>query len=180
MRVYIREPALSDAKEFVKKSRSSLSMHRPWVYPSTTPAGFRRYIGHLKESRYEGFFVCRKRDDEIVGVVNVSEIIRGPMNGAFVGYWLYDGFEGEGYMTEGLALVFDRAFDALALHRLEVNIQPTNTASIALAKRLGLSKEGFSPKYLKIGGEWRDHERWAILAEDWRNRGGSMQVASER
>ncbi len=154
-------------------------MHRPWVYPTTTPAGYRTYIERLQESRYKGYFVCRKNDDAIVGMVNLSEIIRGAMDGAFVGYWLYDGYQGMGYMTEGLALALDEAFSGLGLHRLEVNIQPTNTSSIALAKRLGLIKEGFSPKYLKIGGEWRDHERWAVIAEDWIGKGGSLWVASK-
>ena len=57
------------------------------------------------------------------------------------------------------------AFSKLGLHRLEANIQPENTASIALAKRVGFQKEGFSPRYLKIRGRWRDHERWAIVAD---------------
>jgi len=71
-------------------------------------------------------------------------------------------------MTEGLQLVLRHAFRRLKLHRLEANIQPANTASIRLVRSLGFRKEGFSPRYLKIGGRWRDHERWALLVEDWR------------
>jgi ribosomal-protein-alanine N-acetyltransferase len=71
-------------------------------------------------------------------------------------------------MTEGMRLLFRYAFGDLKLHRLEANIQPENRASIALARRTGFRREGFSPRYLKIGGRWRDHERWAILAEDAR------------
>ena len=134
MRVYIREPRDTDVRAFIEKNRASLSMHRPWVYPPTTADGFRAYLDRLRDDRYEGFFVCRKKDAEIVGVVNLSEIIRGAMRGAFVGYWGYRGFSGKGYLTEGLALVFDRAFDVLRLHRLEINIQPTNTDSTALVK----------------------------------------------
>lgn len=178
MRVYLREPRVSDAETFVEKNRSSLSLHRPWVYPPTSLAGYQAYLERLQDGRYEGYFVCRKRDAEIVGVVNLSEIIRGAMNGAFVGYWGYEGFTGNGYLTEGLALVFDQAFGPLGLHRLEINIQPTNTGSVALARRLGLRNEGFSPKYLNIGGEWRDHDRWAIIEEDWTERGGSLWVLS--
>jgi ribosomal-protein-alanine N-acetyltransferase len=69
-------------------------------------------------------------------------------------------------MTEGMRLVIGRAFGTLRLHRLEANIQPANAASIALVRRLGFRKEGLSRRYLKIGGRWRDHERWAILAEE--------------
>ncbi len=70
-----------------------------------------------------------------------------------------------GYMREGLTLAVRYAFNQIDLHRLEANIQPNNHASIALAKSAGFKLEGFSPRYLRIKGEWRDHERWAILAD---------------
>ena len=57
----------------------------------------------------------------------------------------------------------------LALHRLEANVQPANAASIALVERCGFVREGFSEKYLKIGGHWRDHARFAIRVEQWQS-----------
>jgi ribosomal-protein-alanine N-acetyltransferase len=68
-------------------------------------------------------------------------------------------------MGEALQQVIRIAFGRLGLHRLEANIQPNNEASIALVRACGFRKEGFSPRYLKIRGRWRDHERWAILAD---------------
>jgi len=67
-------------------------------------------------------------------------------------------------MTEAVRRAVTIAFEDFGLHRLEANIQPGNHASIALVKRLGFRLEGFSPQYLQIGGEWRDHERWAVTA----------------
>jgi ribosomal-protein-alanine N-acetyltransferase len=67
-----------------------------------------------------------------------------------------------------MRLVLRRSFVELRRHRVEANIQPGNGASIALARRCGFVREGFSEWYLKVGGRWRDHERWAIRAEQWR------------
>ena len=66
-------------------------------------------------------------------------------------------------MTQGVRAVMRKAFGAHRLHRLEANVQPANRASLALVGRLGFRREGYSPRYLKIGGRWRDHERWAIV-----------------
>ena len=54
------------------------------------------------------------------------------------------------------------------MHRVEANIQPDNVKSIRLIKRLKFRHEGFSPKYLNIGGQWRDHDRYALTLEDYR------------
>ena len=71
-------------------------------------------------------------------------------------------------MSEGLGAAVGHAFTTLKLHRLEANIQPDNLASVRLVERLGFEREGHSKRYLKICGQWRDHDRFAILAEDWR------------
>ena len=178
-RVYLKAPEASDARAFARAARESIALHRPWVFPPTTEPGFRDYLERIQEGRHEGFLVVRKSDDRLVGAVNLNEIIYGAMDGAFVGYWGFEGVGGHGYMTEGVALAFDEAFGRLSLHRLEVNIQPTNLRSIALARRLGLKREGFSEKYLKIAGEWRDHERWAMTEERWEELGGSEMVLEQ-
>ncbi len=104
----------------------------------------------------------------MVGVYNVSQIYYGHLRSAYLGYYAFTPFSGQGYMSEGIRLTLRHAFGPLKLHRLEANIQPENEPSRALVKGAGFRLEGYSPRYLKIGGRWRDHERWAILAEDLR------------
>ena len=133
-----------------------------------TPEDYRAYVARGDDPRREQRIVCRLEDGALVGFANVSEIVRGSLSSAFLGYGGIAEFAGRGYMTEGLRLVLREAFTELRLHRLEANIQPGNTASIALARRVGFVREGFSERYLKVGGRWRDHERWAIRAEQWR------------
>jgi ribosomal-protein-alanine N-acetyltransferase len=150
--------------------RSSRRLHHPWV-PTVSEETFDRLLRCVEDDRFEPGFVCRREDGAIVGFINVNEIVRGLFQSAYLGYAAVAAYAGQGYMREGLDLVLARAFTELGLHRLEANIQPGNQASIALVRGAGFVKEGFSERYLKIGGRWRDHERWAIRAEQWRARG---------
>jgi ribosomal-protein-alanine N-acetyltransferase len=110
------------------------------------------------------FVVCRGDSHTIVGVINISNIGRGVFQSGYLAYYAFAGNERQGLMNEGLRAVVRHAFGSLRLHRLEANIQPGNTASVRLVAACGFSKEGYSPRYLKIRGRWQDHERWAILA----------------
>ncbi len=148
--------------------RASHALHRPWLTPPTTAEAFHRLLERAQGESFDANLARRREDGAIVGFANLSEIIRGALQGAFVGYGGVAGMSGQGYMTEALGLVLRRAFTELGLHRIEANIQPANLASIALAQRSGFELEGYSPRYLKIGGRWRDHERWAIRSEQWR------------
>jgi [ribosomal protein S5]-alanine N-acetyltransferase len=113
---------------------------------------------------HASFFVWHGPHD-LVGVVNLSQIVRGSFCSAYMGYYAFEPFAGRGMMAEGLSQVIRYAFTKMKLHRLEANIQPANRRSIGLVKRLGFRKEGYSPRYLKIAGRWRDHERWALIAD---------------
>ena len=152
--------------------RESRAFHRPWASAPTDPARFAAYLEDSRRPDFEAFLVCRTGDDQIIGFFNVSQIARGSLQSAYLGYAAAERYAGQGYMREGIELVLRAAFLELRLHRLEANIQPGNQASIALARGAGFQREGFSPRYLKISGRWRDHERWALLAEDWRHARG--------
>ena len=169
-RVEVHAPSRRFEAEFIAAARRSRSFHRPWGYPPTTADAFARYLRRHRSATHEGHFLLERSTRQLVGVVNLNEIVRGSLESAYLGYYLFLPHQKHGYMTEGLALVLRRAFGELGLHRVEANIQPLNTRSLRLVQRLGFRKEGFSPGYLKIGGRWRDHERWALLAEEWRTR----------
>jgi len=164
-RVFIRTPTARDRDEFLALVGASRAFLRPWVDPPGNPAAFAAYLRRTRRPTERGFFVCRRRDGAIAGVINVSQIFLGNLRNAYLGYYAGAPFAGEGYMSEGLRLVARHAFGKLGLHRLEANIQPGNRASIRLVRRGGFSREGFSPRYLKIFGRWRDHERWALTAD---------------
>jgi [ribosomal protein S5]-alanine N-acetyltransferase len=168
-RVLVRAPTPADRGEYLAAMRASRKLHRPWM-PAPTEETFDRLLRIVEDPRYEPGLVCRLEDGAIVGFINISEIVRGLFQSGYLGYAAIAAYAGQGYMREGLELVLARAFTELHLHRLEANIQPGNQASIALVRGAGFVNEGFSERYLKIGGRWRDHERWAIRVEQWRDR----------
>ncbi|HEX5125627.1 MAG TPA: GNAT family protein [Rhodocyclaceae bacterium] len=163
-RIYLRHPALTDQREFLASVRASHALHHPWTSPPSTPKQFHAYIERMRETTSCGSLICERNSKAIAGVINITNIVHGAFRSGYLGYYAFCGFEHQGLMREGLQAVVRHAFKTLKLHRLEANIQPGNTASIALVKSCGFSREGFSPRYLKIGGRWCDHERWAILA----------------
>lgn len=165
-RVGIRRPVAGDCDAFVAMVRASRELHRPWADPPDSAERFTEYLQSRQGPDNDGFLICALEEDSIFGVVNVNCIIRRALQSAFLGYYANAGFAGRGFMAEGLRLVMRHAFTEMGLHRLEANIQPGNLASIALVKKCGFHKEGFSPRYLQVAGEWRDHERWALLADE--------------
>lgn len=127
-------------------------------------------LARCRRPTYKTLLACRCEDDGLVGVFDLSQIFYGIMQSAYLGYYALAPHARRGYMRDGLALMLHYAFRTLRLHRLETNIQPANQRSIALVRRAGFVREGYSRRYLKIDGRWRDHERWALLVEDWLTR----------
>jgi ribosomal-protein-alanine N-acetyltransferase len=167
--IHLREIDYGDRDEFLALVRNSRSLHHPWAYPPERGDQFDELVARARRDDVVTLLACRDEDGAIVGVFTVSQIVRGAFQNAYLGYYGHAEHAGRGYMRAALDLVLDHAFGPLALHRIEANIQPGNEPSVRLARGAGFRLEGFSPRYLLIGGRWRDHERYAITAEDRRN-----------
>jgi len=166
MRVTIRPPTLRDWPAFQAAICRSRALHHPWVSPPDTRKKFEAYVKRMASDSHRGFLVVLRESGDLVGAIHLNHIIHGALQGAFLGYYAFTPHAGQGLMREGMRLVLKHAFQKLKLHRLEANIQPGNYASIRLARGCGFVREGFSRRYLKVGGRWKDHERWAVLAEN--------------
>ena len=98
----------------------------------------------------------------MVGSIGLSQIARGPFHNAMLGYAIDGACQGQGLMYEALQAVIDHAFSpGVNLHRIQANVRPENTRSIALLQRLGFDDEGLAREYLYIDGAWRDHRMFA-------------------
>ncbi|MGW3493673.1 GNAT family N-acetyltransferase [Streptomyces sp. NPDC001020] len=165
-RVGIRPFTFEDEAEFTARVRESKDLHHPWLFPPADAQAYTAYVGRLIEDPTKaGFLVCERGSGAIAGFININNIVRGGFQCGALGYGSFAHAAGHGLMSAALDLVVRYAFGPMGLHRLEINAQPANTASTALARRCGFRHEGFSPDMIYIDGAWRDHERWAITAE---------------
>jgi len=155
----------ADAADLIAANVASQAHHLPWVTSFTDQAGFDTWFARGRTGPNVGLVAREAASNQVVGIINLNEIVMGAFRSAYLCYYGMLTFARTGLMTEALRAAVNYAFNDLGLHRLEANIQPDNLASIALARRLGFKQEGFSPRYLRINGEWRDHERWALLAD---------------
>lgn len=165
-KVIIREVESNDKQAFLAAMTGSQSLHYPWVRAPLTSDEFDEYYLRFQQPNQKSFLVC-DQSGNIVGVFNVSEIVRGLFQNAYLGFYVVSDYANKGYMSAGLKLVLDKVFNELKLHRIEANIQPENIQSINLVKKNGFRYEGFSPRYLKINNEWCGHEHWAMTYEDF-------------
>jgi ribosomal-protein-alanine N-acetyltransferase len=160
------KPRRADALALIEANLANRAHHAPWAQPFTDQAGFDAWFDQILTGANQAFIARDKITNGIIGVFNLSQISMGNFCSAYLGFHGMAEFGGRGLMSEALRMLISSTFRDLGLHRLEANIQPANAASIALVKANHFRLEGLSPRYLRIGGEWRDHERWAVLADD--------------
>lgn len=177
-RVLIRPPVPADEETYLAAVRRSAALIRPWNPVASRPGDFHRLLAEISAPDAESFFIVDRADAGLAALINIRGITRGRFQNASLGYNAYLPYAGTSRTREGMEQVVAFCFapaHGLGLHRLEINIQPGNEPSRALARRLGFRLEGRSPRMLYLNGAWRDHERYALTAEEWADRSGTVQ-----
>lgn len=169
----LERPSLRRRDEFLAAAARSRRLHGPWASPPRTAEALAEHLRRFRRPSHIGYWVCTAQG-ELAGVININEILRGAFCSGDLGYYALAPHNGHGHMKRGLSAVLAETFGRHELHRLKANVQPENARSIAVIQGLGFRREGFSPRYLTLGGRWRDHERWALTVEDWKARSRSL------
>lgn len=152
----------------IEANRVHLDPWLPWVesvvdIPSAT-AWLQRYAD--KQSRDEGRIFGIWRDAELLGSV-LFRTFDTESGGCEIGCWLGKGAEGKGLMTLAARTLMDWAFGVRGMTRVEWQTIPDNARGIAVAQRLGMTKEGVLRKSFAHNGVHYDAVVLAILAEEW-------------
>jgi len=164
--VRLRPIKATDETAFMQGLRDSRELLKPWVQVPLSRKTFQKYVLEMNTADDRAWAVMRADTRELAGVVELRDIFYGDFKNAYLIYYAFLAHQRQGVMKQAVQQVIAIAFNRLKLHRLEANVQPDNLASIALLMSCGFNKEGFSPRFLKKNGQWRDHERWAILADE--------------
>lgn len=109
--------------------------------------------------------VVDEADGALLGSVGVHNI--DPESGrCSAGYWVAAQARGRGIAARALRLLCGFAFDELAVHRIELWIEPVNAASLRVAEAVGFHREGLLRSFMHVGGERRDMLMYSLLPDD--------------
>jgi RimJ/RimL family protein N-acetyltransferase/predicted kinase len=170
----IRAQDVAPYRLAVEQSRQRLSRWNP-----VDPEDLERQLP--VQSRDHRTFLIHALNPEgahdIVGKINVTDVVRGRFESAAMGYDAYDPYAGRGLFAEGLRLVLNLAFTeeaagGMGLHRVAAAVQPGNLKSAGLLRSLGFQREGHSPGMLWLPGSdgnnaWQDHVSYVVRREEW-------------
>lgn len=177
-RLILRVISESDIPELLNYYARNSKFLEPWIpkfgkefYTYEFQLKRLNYENELRDSDIEYRFRIFKKDEpeKNIGSVAVSNVIRGVLQSAFLGYSVDEKENGKGIATEAIKKIIEVSFNELKLHRLEANVIPSNTASIRVLEKLNFVKEGYSKNYCRINDIWQDHLRFAIINNDFKD-----------
>jgi [ribosomal protein S5]-alanine N-acetyltransferase len=172
-RIFIKPLELKDIKPLLDlriKNKNYLKPFEP-ILPAHyfTMAGqedvVKRAMGNWENDLGYSFGICLPNDGQIIGVVNLSNIVRGAWQNCNIGYFIDKDSQGKSFTTQAVTLVLQFAFEEANLHRVEAAIMPRNVGSIRVVEKTGFNFIGLSKNHLKINGHWEDHCIYAITMD---------------
>jgi ribosomal-protein-alanine N-acetyltransferase len=170
--VLIRPLRRGDEADWLRLRATNRAWLRPWeatspVQHANDSISFAAYLRHersLVRAR-RSYPVVIVGPPGIIGRVSVTRVEWGAECGGSIGYWVDEGWAGRGIVPTAVALLSEHVFRQ-GLHRLEIAVRPENSASVRVAQKLGFRPEGMRRSYLFIDGQWRDHQVFALTADE--------------
>jgi ribosomal-protein-alanine N-acetyltransferase len=162
--VAVRTLTVDDADELTRLLLANRDAHEP--FQPARPVGF--FAPEVQRKRVAtaehlyGIF----DGEALAGVIELSNVARGPFQSASLGYWVDEARRGRGLATRAVAAIVELAFHDLDLHRLEAATLLDNHASQRVLEKNRFHRIGLAPRYLQIAGAWRDHVLFQRTVDD--------------
>ncbi len=172
--VSLRAPTWADFEHWTELRRANEDYLKPWepswdaahLSRATYKARLAKFKKMISQDEAYPFYVFRADTNQLVGACNLTQIKRGSLQSAHIGYWVGETYIRKGFARASVRAVLRFAFEELGLHRVSAAVQADNQASIKLLENLGFTKEGLARDFLKIDGTWTDHLIYAKLSHD--------------
>jgi ribosomal-protein-alanine N-acetyltransferase len=182
-RLLLRPPRPADVPELRRVMRRNAEHLRPWVTapgtgedPTSLTEVAKSVLGLRRAWRLGTAYTflvwtpLGEATAAIVGRIGLTQVTRGPLESAYLGYWIDAQHQGRGLTTEAVEAVLAFAFGPAALHRVGAGVMPRNAASIRVLEKIGMRREGLAERLLKVAGVWEDHLQFALTSDEWHAR----------
>jgi ribosomal-protein-serine acetyltransferase len=152
---------------YLDAARPHLAPWLPWARSLTDEAGVRRWLQRYadRQARDEGRIYGIWLGDELVGGA-LFRVFDAEYGVCEIGVWLAPAAQGHGLVTRAARHMIDWAFRVRGMSRVEWHCVPSNERSIAVARRLGMTRDGVLRSAYLDDGVRRDVEIWSLLADD--------------
>jgi RimJ/RimL family protein N-acetyltransferase len=158
-------PRLAEA---LTESRDDLLPWLPWAAEEPTTLERKVELLRLFRGRFDlgEEFVFGVFDPDEIRVIGGSGLHTRVGPSAFeIGYWIRSSETRRGLGTEVAAALTKVAFVLLDADRVEIRVEPTNRASLAIPKKLGFEREAvLKRRHPSVGGTLKDLVVWSLFA----------------
>jgi RimJ/RimL family protein N-acetyltransferase len=155
----------------VDKARANIEPYIPWAEVVVDEEKARNFLERYakRQAADEGRIYGIWLDGELVGGL-LFRTFEAAWGSCEIGVWLSAEAEGHGLITRAAQQLIDWAIDTRGMTRVEWRCVPTNTRSVAVAQRLGMTLEGTLRQAFPYRGELHDVQVWSILSDEWPHR----------
>ena len=113
------------------------------------------------------YYFLKNEPDRMIGSISFVRIRKEPYASTIFGYNQHEAYQGRGYCTEACAASIREVLRFAHIHRIESRVMTDNKKSVKIMEKLGFVYEGMEYASILIGGEFRDHYRYAYINPDY-------------
>ena len=162
---------ISQAEEnylLICNNRPYLKQWLTWVDRIQTLEEFKNFINIsiIKAEQQTDYPFVIKLNGKIIGRIGIHFIDNQHKIGS-IGYWISEGFQGQGVINQSCKAIIKFAFTDLGINRIEIKCAVKNLKSKAIPEKLNFKQEGVLRQAEFINGNFHDLYLYSMLRDEW-------------